>query len=78
MGRKNSKIITWINNFVDHSIGVHLAKYETANEVWDHLQILYTQANFAKLYQFEITIHALQQQNMSVQEFYSAMIDLWD
>ena len=29
----NTKIITWINNSVEHSIGTQLAKYETAKEV---------------------------------------------
>jgi hypothetical protein len=33
----NAKIITWINNSVEHSIGTQLAKYETVNKVWDHL-----------------------------------------
>jgi hypothetical protein len=33
----NAKIITWINNSVEHSIGTQLAKYEIVNEVWDHL-----------------------------------------
>ena len=42
------EIITWINNSVEHSIGARLAKYETSKEVWDHLQRLYTQLNFAK------------------------------
>ena len=74
----NAKIITWINNSVEHSIGTQLAKYETAKEVWDHLQRLFTQSNFAKQYQLENDIRALQQKNMSIQEFYSAMTDLWD
>ena len=47
----NSKIVTWINNYVEHSIGAHLAKYETKKEVWDHLKGLCTQSNFAKQYQ---------------------------
>ncbi|XP_075494786.1 uncharacterized protein LOC142532357 [Primulina tabacum] len=55
----NSKIITWINNSVTHSIGVQLAK-----EVWDHLARLYTQSNFAKQYQLESDIRALQQNDM--------------
>ena len=46
----NSKIITWINNYVTHSIGAQLVKYEMAKEVWDHLSRLYTQSNFAKQY----------------------------
>jgi len=33
----NAKIITWINNYVEYSIGTQLAKYETIKEVWDHL-----------------------------------------
>jgi hypothetical protein len=55
-----------------------LAKYETTKEVWDHLQWLFTQSNFAKQYQLENDIRALHQKNMSIQEFYSAMTDLWD
>ncbi|XP_062080957.1 uncharacterized protein LOC133785757 [Humulus lupulus] len=74
----NSKIITWINNSVQQSMGIQLAKYETAKEVWEHLERLYTQSNFAKQYQLEIDIRALQQNNMNVQEFYSAMSNLWD
>ncbi|XP_074373914.1 uncharacterized protein LOC141714284 [Apium graveolens] len=75
---ENSKIVTWINNSVTHSIGDQLAKYETAKEVWDHLSRLYTQSNFPKQYQLEMDIRALQQQNMSIQEFYFAMSSLWD
>ncbi|XP_073131422.1 uncharacterized protein [Henckelia pumila] len=74
----NSKIITWINNSVTHFIGIQLDKYETAKEVWVHLARLYTQSNFAKQYQLETYICALQQNDMSVQEFYSAMSNLWD
>jgi len=29
----NTKIITWINNFVEHSIGTQLANYEITKEV---------------------------------------------
>jgi hypothetical protein len=29
----NANIITWINNSVEHSIGMQLAKYETTKEV---------------------------------------------
>jgi hypothetical protein len=28
----NAKIITWINNFVEHFIGMQLAKYETTED----------------------------------------------
>lgn len=39
---------------------------------------LFGQSNFAKQYQLEIDIRALQQNNMSIQEFYSAISNLWD
>ncbi|XP_075489501.1 uncharacterized protein LOC142528343 [Primulina tabacum] len=74
----NLKIIALINNSVAHSISAQLAKYETAKEVWDHLARLYTQSNFAKQYQLETDIRALQQKDMSIQDFYSTMSSLWD
>lgn len=55
-----------------------LALYETAKEVWDHLARLYTQSNFAKQFQLETDIRFLQQKDMSIQDFYSAMLALWD
>ena len=74
----NAKINTRINNSVEHSIGTQLAKYKTTKEVWDHLQRLFTQSNFAKQYQLENDIRALPQKNMSIQEFYSTMTYFWD
>ncbi|GKC76597.1 hypothetical protein Tco_1127371 [Tanacetum coccineum] len=74
----NSKIITLINNSVTPSIGLQLAKYETTKVVWDHLARLYTQSNFAKYYQLETNIRALQQNDTSIQDFYSSMLALWD
>ena len=55
----NIKMITWINNYVEHSIDMQLAKYEIVKEVWDHLQRLFTQSNFTKQYQIENHIRAL-------------------
>ena len=74
----NSKVITWINNSVTPSIGAQLAKYDSAKAVWDHLARLYTQSNFAKQYQLQTNIRSLQQNDMSIQDFYSAMSALWD
>ncbi|GJU20485.1 hypothetical protein Tco_1153827 [Tanacetum coccineum] len=73
----NSKIITWINNSVTPSIGLQFAKYETSKLVWDHLAKLYTQSNFAKQYQLETDIRALQQNDTTIQDFYSSMLALW-
>jgi hypothetical protein len=72
----NAKIITWINNSVEHSMSTQLAKYKTTKEIWDHLQRLFTQSNFTKQYQLENDIRALHQKNISIQKFYSVMTDL--
>ena len=72
-------IYSWeTHNSVVQSIGTQLAKYDTAKEVWDHLERLYTQSNFAKQYKLEYDICALQQNELSVQEFYIVVSDLWD
>ena len=75
---ENSKVTTWINNSVAQTIGMQLAKYDTAKQIWDHLERLYTQSNFAKQYQLEYDIRALQQNDKSIQDFYTTMTDLWD
>ena len=62
----NSKVITWINNFVTQSIGMQVAKYDTTNEVWNHLERLYTRSNFAKQYQLEYDIRDLQQNDQII------------
>ncbi|CAH9130393.1 unnamed protein product [Cuscuta epithymum] len=75
----NSKIITWINNSVEHRIGMQLAKYDTAKQVWDYLQKLYVRSNFAVQYQLEADIRALvQTEDMGIEEFYNKMTMLWD
>lgn len=74
----NSKILTWINNYVSQSIGVQLEKYDNAKEVWDHLKHLYAQSNLVKLYKLESDIRALKQNNMTIHKVYSTMTNLWD
>lgn len=45
-----SKVIPQINNYVDHSLGIKLTKYDITKEVWEHLTRLYIQSNFTKQY----------------------------
>lgn len=59
----NAKIITWINNSVEQFIGMQLAKFSTANEIWDYLSRVYVQSNFAKRYQLDHDIRETPQGN---------------
>ena len=38
----NSKIITWVNNFVTHMIDAQLAKYDMQRRYVSHISIVYT------------------------------------
>ncbi|KAK0585380.1 hypothetical protein LWI29_027659 [Acer saccharum] len=44
----NAKIMTWINNYIESSIGIHLAKFQNAKDAWDYLTVTYNQSNFAR------------------------------
>lgn len=74
----NSKIITWINNSVENKIGMQLAKYDTAKQVWDYLERLFVRSNFAIQYQLEADIRSLSQNDRNIQDFYSEITALWD
>ncbi|KAI9177997.1 hypothetical protein LWI28_021535 [Acer negundo] len=44
----NAKIMTWINNSVESSIAILLAKFQNAKDDWDYLAITYSQSNFPR------------------------------
>ncbi|OMO86820.1 Zinc finger, CCHC-type [Corchorus olitorius] len=74
----NAGILSWINNAVEPSIGMHLAKFKTAKEVWDYLKNLYVQSNFAKRYELEKVIRSGGPKDRSIQDFYNFMNGVWD
>ncbi|OMO98638.1 hypothetical protein CCACVL1_04141 [Corchorus capsularis] len=74
----NARILSWMNNAVEPSIGMHLAKFKTAKEVWDYLSNLYVQSNFAKRYELEKVIRSEGQKDRSIQDFYNFMNGVWD
>ncbi|KAK2966733.1 hypothetical protein RJ640_000831 [Escallonia rubra] len=74
----NARILSWINNSVEPSIGMHFSKFTSAKEVWDSLEGLYMQSNFAKIYELENVIRGERQDDKSVQEFYNVMNGIWD
>ncbi|KAK3010459.1 hypothetical protein RJ639_010668 [Escallonia herrerae] len=74
----NARILSWINNSVEPSIGMHFSKFTSAKEVWDYLEGLYMQSNFAKRYELENVIRGERQDDKSVQEFYNVMNGIWD
>lgn len=54
------------------------SKYSIAKEVWDYLQGVYQQSNFAKRYKLKTAIQSARQQDQTIQDFYIEMIGFWD
>lgn len=70
----NFNIITWINNFVVESVGTQLATFDMTQGIRDYFDRMYIQSNISKLYQFEADVRALQQNTMSVHDFFVAVL----
>ncbi|KAK1355157.1 hypothetical protein POM88_048413 [Heracleum sosnowskyi] len=74
----NAKIKTWIMESVENSIAVNLSPLSTAHLMWEYLKRIYKQSNAARMYQLEQEVNSLSQESLSIQEFYSAILLLWN
>src|SRR5438128_1074013 len=61
---------------VDPTIRFCLEDHSTAKEMWDFLKERYQQSSSALRYSILKQLHHLQQQDMSVEEYYAAFIKL--
>lgn len=75
---KNAKIKTWFMQSVDNSIAVNLSTLSTTHAMWEYLKRIYKQSNEARMYQLEQEISNLTHDSCGIQEFYSAMMLLWN
>lgn len=75
---KNAKIKTWFMESVEPSIAVNLSTLSTAHAMWEYLKRIYKQSNEARMYQLEQEISNLSQESSGIQEYYSAMMLLWN
>jgi hypothetical protein len=71
-------MLAWIVNSVEPSIGIHLAKFQTAKETGDYLNGLYVQSNEAKCDRLEIDSRAERKRDRSIIEFDSVMTGYWN
>lgn len=75
---KNAKIKTWFMESVENSIAVNLSTLCTEHAMWEYLKRIYKQSNEARMCQLEQEISNLTQDSSGIQEFYSAMMLLWN
>ncbi|KAF2323168.1 hypothetical protein GH714_033809 [Hevea brasiliensis] len=74
-GTRNSLLST--PNPIEQDIALSLRPFSTANEIWVHLQKLYSQPNHARLFEIEYEIAGINQDDRDVRTFHSELLGLW-
>lgn len=69
---EDDQVMATICMTIDLSIRSCLEDHNTAKEMWDYLKGCYQQSSSALRYSLRQNLHHLQQQDMSVEEYYSA------
>ena len=76
---KNHQIITWFRNTSVPGIHLQFGRFDTAKEVWDHLQHRYTSRGLSRRYQLLKELHDLKQTpGLGVFAFLAQMEAIWD
>lgn len=75
---KDAKIASWLLNFVEPHMVKNLRGFTTAKAMWDYLRCTYFQDNYACKFQLELDIRNYRQGNLSIEQFYSGFINLWN
>ncbi|KAF8395110.1 hypothetical protein HHK36_019051 [Tetracentron sinense] len=74
---KDAQIMAWILGSVESNIILNLRPSKTAAEMWTYLKKLYSQHNTARWFQLEYDLANLQQDNLSISDFYTSFMNLW-
>jgi hypothetical protein len=74
---KDTQIMAWILGSVKPNIVLNLRPFKTAAEMWTYLKNFYSQQNTTRKFQLEHEISTIQQNNLSVSDFYSSFMNFW-
>ncbi len=74
----DGKVMAAIFNSVKHSLIMSLSKFQTAKAIWGSLKQRYVQDSGALLHTLMQQTHAIEQNGMSIDEYYSAFDHLID
>lgn len=69
--------MAWILGSVEFNIVLNLRPFKTSNEMWTHLKKLYSQHNTVRRFQLEHDLATLQQDSLSISDFYSCFMNIW-
>ncbi|KAJ0042058.1 hypothetical protein Pint_19025 [Pistacia integerrima] len=74
---RDARIASWLLSSVEPHMVNNLRGFTTVKAMWDYLRRIYYQDNSARKFQLELDIGNYRQGNLSIEQFYSAFINLW-
>lgn len=76
--RCNDLVKSWLLNSISHDIRGSVIYNETAHEIWADLKERFSRVNSVHLFHVEQAIHDTNQNNMSINTYYTRLKSLWD
>ncbi|KAM0048148.1 putative RNA-directed DNA polymerase [Helianthus debilis subsp. tardiflorus] len=76
--RCNDMVTSWILNTLSRDISGSVLYAETAQQLWNELNVRYGQANGAKLYQLQKNLCEITQGNNDIATYFTKIKSIWD
>uniref|UniRef100_A0A2N9IH78 Integrase catalytic domain-containing protein n=1 Tax=Fagus sylvatica TaxID=28930 RepID=A0A2N9IH78_FAGSY len=75
---KDNQIMSWILGSMEPHLILSLRPHRSAKAMWDYLKQVYHQDNNARRFHLELAIANYTQGDLSVQDYYSGFLTLWN
>jgi len=76
--RNNAMVLSWLLNSLTENIRNSVLYFETANELWQDLEVRFGQSNKVRLFQVQKDVSCLSQGDMDIANYYTKAKQLWD
>ncbi|CAN0854808.1 Retrovirus-related Pol polyprotein from transposon RE1 [Linum grandiflorum] len=73
----NACVLSWLIGSVETLIGLTFRSFDTAMQIWSHLQTVYTHVISSRLFDLEYELANLTQGEQSINQYYMAATRLW-
>ncbi|CAN0845964.1 Retrovirus-related Pol polyprotein from transposon RE1 [Linum grandiflorum] len=73
----NARVLSWLIGSVETPIALTFRSFDTAAQIWSHLQTVYTQVNSSRLFDFEYELANLTQGEQTINQYYMVATRLW-
>ncbi|CAN0898571.1 Retrovirus-related Pol polyprotein from transposon RE1 [Linum grandiflorum] len=73
----NARVLSWLIGSVETPIALTFRSFDTAAQIWSHLQTVYTQVSSSRLFDLEYELANLTQGEQTINQYYMAATRLW-